>query len=254
MCSAYVWPRSVQGQGHNLRLNIVWLYFVSALYLLNPWWDLQITLDKCQLWWDDVQCICLTKVSSWSRSQSKHCMTVFRVRSISFEPLVDFTNNCTNVKYIKTICSAYVWPRSVQGQGHSLRFNIVWLYLVSALYLLSPWWYLQITLLKCQLCCDDVQCLCLTKFGSRSKFKIKRCMTVFWVRSLSFEPLVGFTNYFPKMLAIITRCAVPMFDQGQGKKLTLFPMLHMGYSSPSVIALDYDFTFLYKKKWFHPVT
>jgi len=25
-------------------------------------------------------------------------------------------------------------------------------------------------------------------------------------------------------------------------------MLHMGYSSPSVIALDYDFTFLYKKK------
>jgi len=25
--------------------------------------------------------------------------------------------------------------------------------------------------------------------------------------------------------------------QGQGKKLTLFPMLHMEYSSPSVIAL-----------------
>jgi len=24
-------------------------------------------------------------------------------------------------------------------------------------------------------------------------------------------------------------------------------MLHMGYSSPSLIALDYDFTFLYKK-------
>jgi len=114
------------------------------------------------------------------------------------------------------MCSAYVWPRSVEGQGHSLRFNILWLYLVSALYLLNPWWDLQITLLKCQLCWDDVQCLCLTKFGSRSKseFKIKCCMTVFWVCSLSFEPLVGFTNNLPEMLAIITLCAVPMFDQG----------------------------------------
>ena len=33
--------------------------------------------------------------------------------------------------------------------------------------------------------------------------------------------------------------------EGQGQKLTLFDMLYMGYSSPSVIALDYDFTFLY---------
>jgi len=53
------------------------------------------------------------------------------------------------------------------------------------------------------------------------------------------------------MLAMMKRCAVPMFDQGwfqgQGKKLTLFPMLHMWYSSPSVITLVYDFTFLYKK-------
>ena len=42
--------------------------------------------------------------------------------------------------------------------------------------------------------------------------------------------------------------------QGQGKTLTLFLKLQMGYSSPSVIALVYDFTFLYKKNWFHPVT
>ena len=36
--------------------------------------------------------------------------------------------------------------------------------------------------------------VCLTKVSwrSRSKFKIKHCMTVFWVCSLSFEPLVGF--------------------------------------------------------------
>jgi len=39
-------------------------------------------------------------------------------------------------------------------------------------------------------------------------------MTVFGVRSLSFEPLVGFTNNFPEMLAMMGRCAVPMFDQG----------------------------------------
>jgi len=142
MCSAYVWQRSVQGQGHNLRLNIVWLYFVSTLYFLNPWWDLQITLHKCQVWWDEVQCLCLTKVGSRSRSQSKikHCRTVFRVRSISFEPWWVYILFCTNASYDGTICSAYVWPKSVQGKGHSLRFNIVWLYFVSALYLLKPWW------------------------------------------------------------------------------------------------------------------
>jgi len=61
-----------------------------------------------------------------------------------------------------------------------------------------------------------VQCICLTMVGlrSRSQSKIKHCMTVFRVRSISFELLVGFTNNFPKMLAMITRCAVPMFDQG----------------------------------------
>jgi len=138
MCSAYVWPRSVQSQGLNLRLNIVWLYFVSALYLLNPWWDVQITLHKCQVWLSDAQFPGLTKVGSRSRSHSKikHCMSVFRVRSISFKSLVGFTKkNCTHVMYYKTMCSAYVCPRSVQGQGHNLKVNIVWLYFVSALYL-----------------------------------------------------------------------------------------------------------------------
>jgi len=50
-----------------------------------------------------------------------------------------------------------------------------------------------------------------------SKFKIKHGMTVFCVRSLSFEPLVGFTNNFPEMLAVMKLCAVPMFDQGRFK-------------------------------------
>jgi len=62
---------------------------------------------------------------------------------------------------------------------------------------------------------------------------------------------VGFSKIFPEMLAMMRRCAVPMFDQGwfkvKVKKLTLFPMFHMGYSSPSVIALVYDFTFFYNK-------
>jgi len=143
------------------------------------------------------------------------------------------------------MCSAYVWPRSVDN----LKLNIDWLYFMSALYLLNPWWDLQITLHKCQVWWDDVQCLCLTKVGSRSRseFKIKHCMTVFHVGSISFEPLVGFTNYFPEMSSMMRRCAVPMFDKGQCKKSTIFSMLHMGYSSPSVIALVYDFTFLYKK-------
>jgi len=92
---------------------------------------------------------------------------------------------------------------------------------VSALYLLNPWWDLQITLHKCQVWWDDVQCLCLTKVGSRSRSqsKIKHCMTVFHVRSISFEPLVGFTNNFAQMSSMMRRCAVPMFDQGRFKKV-----------------------------------
>ena len=174
MCSAYVWPRS--GQGHNLRLNIVWLYFVSALYLLNPWWYLQITLHKCQVWWDDVQCLCL------------------------------------------------VWPRSIQGQGHNLRLNIVCLYFVSALDLLNQWWDLQITLHKCQVWWDDGQCLGLTKVGSRSRSqsKIKHCMSVFRVCSISFEPMVWFTNNFAQISSMMRQCAVPRFDQGRFKvKVTI---------------------------------
>ena len=113
MCSVYVWPRLGQGHGHNLRLNIVWLYFVSALYLLNPWWYLQITLHKCQVWWDNVQCLGLTKVGSRSRSQSKikHCMTVFRVRSISFEPMEGFTNNFAQMSSMMRWCAVLMFDQ-----------------------------------------------------------------------------------------------------------------------------------------------
>jgi len=59
-------------------------------------------------------------------------MTVFRVRSISFESLVGFTNHFAQMSAMIGQCAVpmfdqgrYVWPRSVQGKGHSLRFNIV---------------------------------------------------------------------------------------------------------------------------------
>jgi len=122
---------------------------------------------------------------------------------------------CTNVKYDETMCSAYVGPRSVKGQGHNVSLNIVWLYFVSALYLLKSLCDLQITLHKCQVWWDNLQCLCLTKVGSRSmsEFKIKHCITLFHVGSISFEPLVGFTNNSAQMSRMMIWCAVPMFDQ-----------------------------------------
>jgi len=47
-------------------------------------------------------------------------------------------------------------------------------------------------------------------------------MTVFRVHSISFEPLVGFTNNFAQMSSMMGRCAVPMFDQGRIKfKVTI---------------------------------
>jgi len=44
----------------------------------------------------------------------------------------------------------------------------------------------------------------------------------FRVRSISFEPLVGFSNNFAQMLSMMRRWAVPMFDQGRVKvKVTI---------------------------------
>ena len=113
-----------------------------------------------------MQCLCLTKVGSRSRSQSKiiHSMTVFRVRSISFEPLVGFTNNFAQMSSMMRRCAMHMFD-----QGGS---------------------------------------------RSRSQSTIIHCMTVFRDRSVSFEPLLGFTNSFAQMSAMMGRCAVPMFDQG----------------------------------------
>ena len=78
--------------------------------------------------------------------------------------------------------------------------------------------------------------------------------------------VLRWANNFVQMSAMLRRCAVAMFDTKIGsrsrsefkikhcityqvqyrslpfKKITLFHMLHMGYSSPSVKALVYDFT------------
>ena len=39
----------------------------------------------------------------------------------------------------------------------------------------------------------------------------------FRVRSISFEPLVGFSNNFAQISRMMRRCAVPRFDQGRFK-------------------------------------
>ena len=69
-----------------------------------------------------------------------------------------------------------------------------------------------------------MQCLGLTKVGSmsRSQSKIKHSMSVFRAGSISFEPMVGFSNNFAQMSSWMRRCAVPMFDQGRFKvKVTI---------------------------------
>jgi len=42
-------------------------------------------------------------------------------------------------------------------------------------------------------------------------------MTLFGFRFISFEALVGYTNNFARLSAIMRRCAMLMFDQGQLK-------------------------------------
>ena len=62
----------------------------------------------------------------------------------------------------------------------------------------------------------DIQCIVFSPVVCLSV-----CLSVgpsrFRIRSISFEPLVGFTNNLPEMLAIMRQCAVPMFYQGRFK-------------------------------------
>ena len=46
--------------------------------------------------------------------------------------------------------------------------------------------------------------------------------SLFHVRSISFAPLVGFSNNLAQMTSMMRQCAVPMFDQGRVKvKVTI---------------------------------
>jgi len=64
-----------------------------------------------------------------------------------------------------------------------------------------------------KLCCLSVH-LSVRPFVLLSRFRVRSTC-------ISFEPLVGFTNNFAQMSNLIRRCAVPMFDQGQGHNLRL---------------------------------
>ena len=53
------------------------------------------------------------------------------------------------------------------------------------------------------------------RLRSRSYIKVKHCMTVPRVRSISLEP--GFTNNYAQMLSMMSRCAVRNFNQSRLK-------------------------------------
>jgi len=57
----------------------------------------------------------------------------------------------------------------------------------------------------------------LGRSRSRSKFKVKQCMPLFRVRSISFEPLLGFSNNSAQMSSMMRQCAVRLFHQGRFK-------------------------------------
>ena len=103
---------------------------------------------KCQVRWDNVQCLCLTKVGLRSRSQSKikHCMTVFHVRSISFEPLVGFTNNFAQMSSMMR--QMFINKSDFVGHSFSTFFSII--FLLACITIFGSFLYLQelVSLLK----------------------------------------------------------------------------------------------------------
>jgi len=67
---------------------------------------------------------------------------------------------------------------------------------------------------NCNVPRDDVQSAYLAKFNIN--------VYVLTHRSVSFEPVVGFTNNSTQVLGMMSRCAVLMFDQGRFKYMPLF--------------------------------
>ena len=109
---------------------------------------------------------------------------------------------CINVKYHKMMCRA-PWQRSFIGHGDILRSYT----LSCQLYIFWTPGRIYKKLSTCQVWWVNVQCVCLTKVGSRSRslFKVKHYMTVLHVHSITLIGLVRST---------IRWCKERMFDQG----------------------------------------
>ena len=107
--------------------------FLSILYLLKPWWDLQITLHTCQVWWVNVQCLCMTKVSSaQGHSSSLNIVWLYYdcVCSITLEGLVTIWNDLAQRYKTMRRCAECVFDQNhfqvkmiVQDRTH---YRIFW--------------------------------------------------------------------------------------------------------------------------------
>jgi len=76
---------------------------------------------------------------------------------------------------------------------------------------------------------------CAVRMSYQGRFKVKvivhvkRCITAFRFRSISFEPVMECCNNSAQMSSMMRRCAVRMFHQGRFKvkvivqSLTLYP-------------------------------
>ena len=156
------------------------------------------------------------------------------------------------------------------SQSHSSMSNSVWLYYVSALLVRSTthgglvtFWNDLAQMWSTMRCCAE-------HMFDQGHFKVKVLgQTPYCLRSISFEPLVGFTKNWTHVKLDESMCSVyvwPRSGHGHSSRfnivwlrrftkfkksdyhfnnLTPFPMLQgMGYSSLPVIALVFDPIFL----------
>jgi len=123
-------------------------------------------------------------------------MTVFGVCSISFEPLVGFTNYSTQMQSMMSRCAVLMFD---QGQCHSSRFHVVWLLCVRSI--TKGLWHFEMTWYKCTVPWDDVQAYVWLRSpeGQGDTLRSNSC-----VHSIYFEPLMWLTNNSEHMSSMIT--------------------------------------------------
>ena len=99
--------------GHVFRpINMAWrnligyiyIYFVSTQYFLNRLKVFGITPHKCSPYWNDV----LRAYVTTTLVQGQGHMTIFRFRSITFEPLEGFWNKSPQMFTILTIWTEHI--------------------------------------------------------------------------------------------------------------------------------------------------